>query len=282
MSSDAPPPIHLEATDGVSLALHHLGGEGPPLLFVHATGFNARTYGPFVAPLARHYTVWGPDLRAHGWSTGPANGNFSWDRLAVDLLTVVDHLELEHGTVLGVGHSVGAALLLLADVQRPGLLCRSYGYEPVMWRPGEAFGPGENPLIASAAKRKEVFANRAEAMERFAARPPFSTVRADALLSYVTNAFEDLEDGTVRLRCRGVDEAATYDGERVSTSDRITGVQARITIGKGADDGFGNLGIPAFEALPNAVLRVHEDLGHFGPLQAPDRLATDALAALAD
>lgn len=282
MSSDVLQPIHLDGTDGVSLALHHLGGEGPPLLFVHATGFNARTYGPFVAPLTRNYTVWGPDLRAHGWSSGPTNGDFGWDRLALDLLVAIDHLGLEHGTVLGVGHSVGAALLLLADIQRPGLLHRSYGYEPVMWRPGEAFGPGENPLIAGAAKRKEIFASRAEAMERFAARPPFSTVRADALLSYVTNAFEDLENGTVRLRCRGADEAATYDGERVSTNDRVTGVHALVTIGKGADDGFGNLGTPAFETLPNAVLQVHHDLGHFGPLQAPDRLAADALAALAD
>ena len=262
------------------MALHRLGGEGPPLLFVHATGFNARTYTPFVTPLAEHYTVWAPDLRAHGWSSPPTNDDYGWDRLALDVLAAIDHLGLEHGQVDAVGHSVGAAALLLADSVRPGLLRRLYGYEPVMWRPGEAFGPGENPLIAGAAKRREVFPSRAEAMERFAARPPFATVRVDALLAYVTAAFEDQPDGTVRLRCRGLNEAATYDGERVSTTDRITNCHAEVTIGMGADPGFGNLGRPAFEALPNATLTVHDDLGHFGPLQAPDRLAADALAAL--
>ncbi|MDG2113635.1 MAG: alpha/beta hydrolase [Actinomycetota bacterium] len=271
----------ISCDDGGSLALHRLGGDGPPILFVHATGFNARTYGPFVAPLIEQYTVWAPDLRAHGWSTSPTNGDYEWVTLAADIVKVVDHLGIETGDLDCVGHSVGAAVLLLADAQRPGLIRRMYGYEPVMWRPGEVFGPGENPLIAGAAKRREVFANRGEAMERFASRPPFDTSRSDALLSYVTNAFEDLDDGTIRLRCRGVDEAATYDGERTSTNDRITGCLAPVVIGKGADTGFGNLGVPAHESLQNSVLVEHPDLGHFGPLQAPDRLAHDALAALA-
>lgn len=249
-------------------------------MFVHATGFNARTYTPFTRPLTEHFSVWGPDLRAHGWSSPPSDGQFEWTRLAFDVLAAVDHLGIARGELDAVGHSIGAAVLLLADAERPGLLRRMYGYEPIMWRPGEAFGPGENPLVAGAAKRREVFADRGEAMERFAGRPPFASVRADALHAYVTNGFEDLDDGTVRLRCRGGDESATYDGERVSTSDRVTGCQATVAIGKGTDDGFGNLGIPAFEALPNATLVEHADLGHFGPLQAPDRLAADALAAV--
>ena len=274
-------PIVLPGSDGVELALHHLGGDGPPLLFVHATGFNGRTYTPFTTPLTERFSVWAPDLRAHGWSTPPTNGQYEWTEFANDILMVVDHLGIATGELDAVGHSVGAAVLLLADAARPGLLRRMYGYEPVMWRPGEAFGPGENPLVAGAAKRKEVFASRGEAIERFAGRPPFATVQADALHAYVTHGFEDLPDGTIRLRCRGADESATYDGERVSTNDRITGCMAPVVIGKGADQGFGNLGVPAFESLTNATLVEHTDLGHFGPLQAPQRLATEALAALA-
>ena len=278
--SDVGPHEMVPSGDGVDIALHHLGGDGPPILFVHATGFNARTYTPFVTPLTEHYTVWAPDLRAHGWSTTPANRDFEWTTLAADVLNVIDHLGIETGALDCVGHSVGAALLLLADAQRPGLIRRMYGYEPVVWRPGEVFAPGENPLIAGATKRREVFADRGEAMLRFGARPPFGLARADALHAYVANAFEDLEDGTIRLRCRGEDEGATYDGERVSTSDRIAGCVAPVVIGKGADQGFGNLGIPAHESLRNSTLMQHDDLGHFGPLEAPTRLAHDALAAL--
>ena len=275
------PHTHVRTEDGVDIALHRLGGDGPPIVFVHATGFNGRTYTPFTDRLCTQYTVWAPDLRAHGWSSVPESRDFEWTTLADDLLAVIDHLEIQTGELDCVGHSVGAAVLLLADAARPGLIRRMYGYEPVMWRPGEVFGPGENPLIAGAEKRREVFPSRAEAMLRFGSRPPFSATRSDALHAYVTNAFEDLPDGTIRLRCRGVDEGATYDGERVSTNDRITGCQAPVVIGKGSDEISAQLGLPAHESLANSVLIEHPDLGHFGPLEAPDRLAGDALAALA-
>ena len=41
-SSDRPQ--HTASSDGVSVALHDLGGDGPPLVFVHATGFHGRCY----------------------------------------------------------------------------------------------------------------------------------------------------------------------------------------------------------------------------------------------
>ena len=275
-----PEPEMLDSAGGGRIALHCLGGEGPPALFVHATGFNARTYGPFVSGLVDRFTIWAPDLRSHGWSTPPSDSDYEWTSLAEDLLVVVDHLEIKTGELDCVGHSVGAATLLLAEASRPGLIRRMYGYEPVMWRPGEAFPPGQNPLISGAEKRREVFGSRAEALERFASRPPFSTCRSDALHSYVANVFEDLEDGTVRLRCRGSEEARVYDGERVSTNDKIRNCKAKVVIGKSGDHGFGNLGEPAAEALDNSRTIDYEGLTHFGPLEAPGRLSSDALAAL--
>ena len=46
------------------------------------------------------------------------------------------------------------------------------------------------------------------------------------------------------------------------------------------DQGFGNLGEPAAEVLANVKSVSYPDLGHFGPLEAPNRLASDALDAL--
>lgn len=277
-------PQMVPVADGVELALHRLGGDGPPLLFVHATGFNGCTYGPFTARLTEHFTVWAPDLRAHGWSPSPADRDFAWTKLANDLLAIVDHLGIAHGELDCVGHSIGAATLLLADAQRPGAIRRMYGYEPVIWRVEDQFGPGENPLLGFTLKRREVFASRGEAFERFASRPPFGAVRADALHSYIANGFEDLPDGTVRLRCRAVDEAATYDGEWVSTTSRLGGSQPAVVIGKGLEkpppEAAGEIGIPAHEALVNSRLITYAGLGHFGPLAAPDVIADDALAAV--
>lgn len=279
-----PAPEMVEVAEGVELALHRLGGDGPPLLFVHATGFNGRTYGPLTSRLTEHFTVWAPDLRAHGWSPPPAERDFLWTTLANDLLGIVDHLGIAHSELDCVGHSIGAATLLLADAQRPGTIRRMYGYEPVVWRIEDQFGPGENPLIALTTKRREEFASRGEAFERFASRPPFSGVRADALASYLAHGFEDLPDGSVRLRCRAADEAATYDGEWVSTTARLEGGQTPVVIGKGLEmlsaDVGSDIGVPAHEALGNSRLITYHGLGHFGPFEAPDAIASDALATL--
>lgn len=280
--SDIPKPEMVPVADGVELALHCLGGSGPPLLFVHATGFNGRTYGPLTDRLIEHFTVWAPDLRAHGWSPPPANRDFLWTTLAADLLGVIDYLDIPAGELHCVGHSIGAATLLLADAQRPGTVGRMYGYEPVVWRTDEVFGPGENPLIAMTSKRREVFASRDAVLWRFATRPPFSGVRADALASYVTHGFEDLPDGTVRLRCLAADEAATYDGEWTSTTSRLEGSPTNVVIGKGLEMTFSDVGVPAHEALSNSRLITYRGLGHFGPFEAPDLIAADALAAVLD
>ncbi|WP_420440007.1 alpha/beta fold hydrolase [Candidatus Poriferisodalis sp.] len=275
-----PAPEMVEVADGVELALHCLGGDGPPLLFVHATGFNGRTYGPLTSRLTEHFTVWAPDLRAHGWSPPPDDRDFLWTTLAADLLGIVDHLGIAHGELDCVGHSIGAATLLLADTLRPGTIGHMYGYEPVVWRLEDQFGPGENPLIALTTKRREEFASRGEAFERFASRPPFGGVRADALASYLANGFEDLPDGSVRLRCRAADEAATYDGEWVSTTARLEGSSTPVVIGKGLEMTFEDIGVPAHEALPKSKLITYDGLGHFGPFEAPDVIASDALATV--
>jgi len=82
------------------------------------------------------------------------------------------------------------------------------------------------------------------------------------------------------LRCRAADEAATYDGEWVSTTARLEGGQTPVVIGKGLEMTFEDIGVPAHEALGNSRLITYHGLGHFGPFEAPDVIASDALAAV--
>lgn len=268
------------AANGTELAVHDLGGTGETVLFVHATGFNGRTYGPLTDRLAERFRVLALDLRGHGWSPPAPDGDYRWTTLAEDLYQVVGQLGIAHGTLRCVGHSFGAACLLIADATHPGLIAAMYGYEPVVWRPAEMFGPDENPLIATAEKRWAHFASRGEAHMRFATRQPFAHVRADALASYVAHGLRDAPDGAVELRCHPDVEAATYRGEHTSTTDVIAGATTPVVIGRGADLTFGDIGLPAHEALPNSRLIEYPHLGHFGPLQSPDEIASDAIATI--
>ncbi len=82
------------ALDDGSLSVLRWGrGEGPPdLIFLHATGFNALTYDPLLAPLAETAAVAAIDQRGHGLSTLPADpsGLIDWWPYARDLVAVLD------------------------------------------------------------------------------------------------------------------------------------------------------------------------------------------------
>ena len=63
-----------------------------------------------IPSLSKTYRVIAPDLRGHGYSDKPTAG-YHVARLAMDLKNLIDHLELQHGKIIGLGASLGAAVL---------------------------------------------------------------------------------------------------------------------------------------------------------------------------
>ena len=84
----------VRSTGGVDVALHDLGGDGPPLLLTHATGFCGPVWRPLARHLADRYHAYAPDLRGHGESVTPVGLDFHWGGFADDVLAVVDPLRL--------------------------------------------------------------------------------------------------------------------------------------------------------------------------------------------
>src|SRR6266540_5356830 len=97
-------PVHrVPSTGGVSLALHDLGGDGPPLLLCHPTGFHAMVWAPLAQHLRATAHCWAVDFRGHGDSTLPDDGDLRWSGMGEDVLAVVDFLATSgsEGPVLG-------------------------------------------------------------------------------------------------------------------------------------------------------------------------------------
>ena len=63
--------MRVSSTKGVTLAVHDLGGEGPPFLIAHATGMCGRAYEPLAAVLAPHFHVHAIDFRATAIRASP-------------------------------------------------------------------------------------------------------------------------------------------------------------------------------------------------------------------
>src|SRR6478735_2264121 len=112
--------VRVSSTNGVTLAVHDLGGEGPPFLIAHATGMCGQAYEPLAAVLAPHFHVHAIDFRGHGDSSEPDDGDFAWAGMGADVLAAIDALGVEQ--IDAMGHSLGGASLLIAESIRPGLL----------------------------------------------------------------------------------------------------------------------------------------------------------------
>lgn len=271
--------------DGNRVAVHDLGGSGPPLLLAHATGFHGMVWAPVAARLAEHFRCISFDERGHGDSDPAPGGDYDWNGFATDALAVVDALGLGPELV-AAGHSCGGALLLLAEERRPGTFTRMWTFEPVMI-PAEGLPTlpvqGENPLAAGARRRRAGFDSKQAAFDNYAGKPPFDILDPDALCAYVDHGFVEEPDGTVRLKCEPEHEARTYEmGMRHDAYDGLPKVACPVTVVCGADtDAFPEPIIRMVaERLPSGRADVLPGLGHFGPLQDPAAVAASIEAAL--
>jgi pimeloyl-ACP methyl ester carboxylesterase len=270
--------LNVSSTDGVTIAVHELHGtpseDHEPILLAHATGFHGYVWEPLAAHLTRFH-AFAPDLRGHGDSSAPEHGDFAWEGFADDVLAVVDALGLAGGPA--VGHSKGGAALLLAEQRRPGTFRALYLYEPVVFPSTDAPPTaGANPLAEGALRRRPTFPSRDAAFENFARKPPFAILDPVALRAYVDHGFDDLPDGAVRLKCEPENESQVYRmGAQHRAFDQLHAVGCPVTVARGHLDEFGPAAVAAevAEALPHGRLEVYDDLGHFGPLEDPARIA---------
>lgn len=269
------------STDGVELTVHDLGGDGPPLIYAHATGFCGPVWGPVAEEVSGHHGV-APDFRAHGRSSRPTSGNLHWDGMGDDVLAVVDALHEgapRAGTtanLVGVGHSMGGAALLLAEIARPGLFAGLWVFEPIVFPPAIAQQiEGGNTLAEGARRRRATFPSDEDAIANFASKPPMSSFDPRSLRAYVEGGFEPLDDGSVTLRCRPEDEAATYEmGGRHLAFDHLGEVGCPVVVVSGRDEpGPAMVAGPVADALPRGRLVQRPDMSHFGPMEQPAEIA---------
>lgn len=263
----------------VDIAWYDFGGDGPDLLLAHATGFHAHVWLPVVERLRSRFRCVAFDERGHGDSASDPPSH-DWHDFAADLLGVVRSAGLERP--FGVGHSCGGALLLLAEEAEPGTFRSLYCYEAVV-NPSDspAPAPTPSPLADGARRRVEGFDSRDTAAERLAGKLPLGD---EALRAYVEWGFDDLPDGTVRLKCRGEDEARTYEHAFAHRAYAGAGrVACPVTLAYGAEtDAMGAWVVdPLAARLPAARVEVVEGAGHFWPLQDADGFADRVARAFA-
>jgi pimeloyl-ACP methyl ester carboxylesterase len=271
------PDAHRIITDGRALVLHDWGGAGRPILLAHPTGFHGRAWGPVADALtASGHHVRAIDFRGHG-DSDPDPDQYRWHGFGDDVLAVVDEIGAPAG-LIGVGHSMGGAALLMAELDRPGTFAGLYCFEPIVPPLDVAGGiHPDNPMSAAARRRRAVWDSPGEAEAAYASKPPLSVMRPDALRAYVEYGLRPTEDGRAELKCRPEDEAAVFAaGGAHDTYARLTQVGCPVVIARGTTSGAQSpeaFAGPAAERIPGGRLEVLDGLGHFAPQEDPDRFA---------
>jgi pimeloyl-ACP methyl ester carboxylesterase len=165
--------------NGLQLAVWEWPGDGPPVFFVHATGFHGRCWDEVIRRLPRRRAI-AIELRGHGRSDKPDTA-YCWNRFAEDVAEAVSLLDLREAS--GVGHSMGGHTVVIAAAMVPQAFGSLLLLDPVIYPP-EYYGRNAFGDPSFIRKRRNDWSSPEEMIERFRGRQPFASWRPEVLRDY--------------------------------------------------------------------------------------------------
>lgn len=254
----------------------------PDIVFLHATGFNARTYRALLQPLGDRFHVQALDARGHGRTELPDGvfGYTSWRRHVDDLIAVLEHFT---APVTLAGHSMGATVSLLAAGKRTDLVAGLALLDPVVL-PAAGYAMSElplaplmqrysMPLARGALNRRDRFESREAAAAAFAGRGVFKSFPAEMIEDYVGDGLVEDGKGGFRLACRPMFEAATYCAQRHDPWEALRRVSDPMVLLRAERNStISEAAVHRVAAIKaDARIATVEGAGHMLPMERPDR-----------
>lgn len=276
--------VRVSSTDHVSVAVHEFGGSGRPLLLSHATGFHGYCYLPIADALADEMTSYALDYRGHGDTARPDGVPIDWDRYGDDALAA-GRAVAPNGALIGFGHSMGGACLLMAAHRDPELFDLIVVFEPIIMPERTVGDPagGGSALAAGARRRRASFESFEQAIDNYSSKPPMMAFDADVLRLYVAHGFRPAPEG-VRLKCDPETEGATFDtGGNHQTWAALPEIDVPVVViaGDVSESGPASIAVEIAERLPDSTYVQRDDWNHFTPFIDPPAIAEQIRTALA-
>ena len=209
----------LDSGDG---KIHYLdwGGVGPQTHLLHANGFCAGTYSPFVRHLVDELHVMASDLRGHGDSHPPALKRVrDWHIFADDLKLLIE--KRMSPPIIGLGHSLGGVTTYIAAAKYSSLFSAIILIDPsILPRPTlwwfaalRMIGlAGNRQLAQSARRRRNTFKGKNEALKRFTSgRGIFKSWSKEFVEAYLECGLLVKDAETAILKCDPELEAQIFE-----------------------------------------------------------------------
>jgi pimeloyl-ACP methyl ester carboxylesterase len=266
--------------------IHYLdwGGAGPQVHLLHANGFCAGTYSPFVKYLMDDLHVIASDARGHGGSD-PADIERikNYDIFAEDLKTLIE--ATMSPPVIGMGHSLGAVATYIAAAKYPGLFSCIILLDPsilprrILWviaamkRVGLG---GRIPLARGARRRKKIFQGKKEALKRFAAgRGIFKSWSKEFVEAYLECGLLEKDTETAVLKCDPELEAQIFESVPLDVWKHAPKISCPVLAirGERSDVFTADSAERLKRLIADYEFATIADAGHFAPMGKPEECA---------
>ena len=274
----------IDVADG---KIHFLdwGGTGPQAHLLHANGFCAGTYSPFVKHLTDNLHVMASDIRGHGASQFPSSQRIRhWNIFAEDLKALIE--KAMSPPIIGMGHSLGAVTTYMAAAKYPRLfsclilidptlLPRRYLWPMAIMR---MFGlAAKIPLAKTARRRRKTFEGKKEALKRFASgRGIFKYWSKEFVEAYLECGLLEKDPETAILKCDPEHEAQIFESVPLDVWTYAPRITCPVLALRGEYSGA--FTVDAAERLgrliPDFELVTIPAAGHFVPMGKPVQCAT--------
>jgi pimeloyl-ACP methyl ester carboxylesterase len=251
------------------------------LVFLHANGFNARTYRHILGPMGARFRVLAFDQRGHGATSlaTETSGRRDWLDLRDDLMALLRSLDL-HDVVLS-GHSMGATACLLAAAATSRVR-HLVLFDPVIIPRPMVEGAPDSPMVLGALRRRARFASREEALAAYRGRGAFRTWPNEILIDYLAAGLKATPEGDLTLACAPTWEASNYavHGHDSWAALRETTIPIDILTAETGST-FRRVGAPDLATFAPRV-RVETVAGstHFLPMERPELVRAALTAAV--
>jgi len=268
----------LRVPDG---AWSEIGGEGPPLVFTHANGFPPATYGVLLHALAGSHSVEAFSSRPL-WSSDDPSGLASWHPLAEDYGS---SLAVRHRTpVVGVGHSLGGVLTLLAAARRPELFSLLILLDPVIFTGRRSFLWGwmkrldqehRFHLAKGASRRRDRWSDRETVRASWSKKRVFQDWDPRVFDDYLSAGVVDDPKGGVALRYPKAWEARIFEVCPHNEWETLRRIQIPVLVVRGetSDTLLPGAAARMGRVMPDARIVELEGTSHFLPMEQPDQVA---------
>ena len=188
---------------------YHLFGKNNSLncLFVHGNGFPPLAYESLLKDLSLKMKVhammqrpfWGTDLNPKLIK--------NWDIFRDDILQFIQQNNLKD--TVGIGHSMGAVLLLLIEIEKPGTFKKIFLLDPVITSIVKSILykilfqvdliDKFHPMIKATKRKRMTFKTKNDMYEHYRSKDVFSKISDSNLMKYIESITEQ-ENNCIKIK----------------------------------------------------------------------------------